>query len=367
MVFGALAPPAVANSTTGIAEYSYDQCFYGALVPSPTQLLDAATGLLGLSDPRCRDIALDQTTRHVNDETYVAGSAVNIATAAPETVEAGLTTAMAAAGEGVAQAAELLGLPVLTASWSAAEGAIWAAVLFTEGKASIATEQAIQTTTGWAGTVLSHTQADPLYCVWVPTPCMIPIGTYSAAQTNPRDQMGYDDPSNFQWRADIEMWWDPNGNGKGAADGGAYSNLYRATRQDNPSWRFWATSQAHSLTPINGWKLKKMQGVISSEQLQRVEMSPLSTSKFGSNGTISVGVTLGGEKGGGTSFSVGRTWNISEGTAGGAMVKGGHLTIFEAQGGGTTWTKSTEGAETWKIPPGDSFQWWYQIDGWLQK
>jgi hypothetical protein len=180
---------------------------------------------------------------------------------------------------------------------------------------------------------------------------------------------GSDSTSSFRWIADARLYWDPDTNGEGAVDGLDIANVYTTSREVHPAFRFYSTSQAASVTPVNGKKLSKvLTTLIPDNNVEVVEASPLSVNKYGSAGSLSLGATLKGEGqgGGGIEFSIGRTWNYAEGTVGcGLYSSGEHYCLWQSSGkSGATTAKSAEGVETWKVPVDQNAQLAFQATAW---
>lgn len=369
VVIGTTLPalPAAANSTSGAVEYTAEQCF--GPNPDAVRVHGALTAMLS-GNLYCPNRAITNTQQSFEEATHTPGAVTNLAIAAAGGADSAFDMASAAANEALAQATSLLGLPqaALIVSVSPGEATVDTG---SYGQARVKVMN-LERVVGDASASAATWSADPMRCVWVPSPCELPVREewttawfgMSLWLPTPGDQV-----SKFTWVNDIEIPWDRNGNGHMRVDGLAWSNLYESEPQPNPAWRFYASSQANTVTPLSSKaKLKSVTGEITpGEEVQRVEMEPIDVHPYGSSGTINLGATLAGEAktgmyGGGASFSIGRSWNVSEGHAGGAVdSQKNHVTVWVGNKGGTKWTKSSQGVETWKVPADDVFSWKYSV------
>jgi hypothetical protein len=230
----------------------------------------------------------------------------------------------------------------------------------------------------WTGTGLStaanaqswaqQTAANPQGCVsandpryWCPR-AMVP--TLVLAQDT-GGGFSDDSTSHMSYEGTNKFPWDYKTNGKKAVDGLGWTHIYRAETEPNPAWDYWATSQGLSLTPKDGWRMKKVFTQLGAgEHMQMVNFSPVDVRKYGSSGSITLSATLSGEAKwgnyqGGAGVGIGRTWDVAEGSAGGAPTSHDqHYGIWEAGNkAGSSTAKAAEGQETWKVPPSDDVYW----------
>lgn len=163
---------------------------------------------------------------------------------------------------------------------------------------------------------------------------------------------------------DAKAYWDPNRSGScKCADGIAVWNVYRASPQFHQAFDFYAIGLWSSVTPRNGKTFKRLlQQIYPKENPEIVEADPLIHRTDNDGGSLTVGVSLGaqsGAPGGGGSFSISRTWNYSRHVILGRVFSSElqQLDSVSTNKNGDSYSRSTTGASTWKVPKKRAAKW----------
>lgn len=199
--------------------------------------------------------------------------------------------------------------------------------------------------------------------------CVPPLcwPVFAAGQTS--DTSG-DSVSNLVWNNSAIRVWNPNDETP-YADGRAVWSLYTTSSKPRLDYDFWATSQKASVAPANGKQLEGViQAIASADDYnpELIDWDPISVNSYGSAGTASLGASLGAERfGASASFSIGRTWNFSEGSVGGSATHDGiHWATWWKGGGGSTYSaRGVNAVETWKTPTDTKAKWYIHAEAHL--
>lgn len=215
--------------------------------------------------------------------------------------------------------------------------------------------------------------------------CVEPNGLLTVDQADTRlrereqtDEIPADDRvSKFKWHNSARITF-KGSEGCQCLDGKSLYGLYKETQMIDNAYRFWALSQGASLNPINGHKIKKILSAVRPQDGQLgEEYDPMQVREYGDGGSMTLGATLEGSgskdpqsgKSIGGGFTIGRTWNFSEGSAGGSQFSDDHTyTAQFLNGGGSPYPKSAVGVSTWRAPRSNELNSWYiELQGTTKK
>lgn len=322
------AAEAQAESTTGSAENAAVECTATAEdAPVSTSTPAWVYGTVikpEYAGHRCNGEIGDIGRVQVQRSEDAAGAAANTAVGAPDSIDAAVQGLASVVGQVVAQVESLTGL-------------YWAVSVAGSGPGGL------------------------------PSASTFAGGTGPSAMTT----SGSDTTSRFRWIADAHLYWDPATNGQGAVDGMCIANLYTTSQSIHNGFRFYATSQAASATPVNNARLTKLlASLVPDSEVEPVEASPLSVNRYGSSGSMNLGASLKGEAGNfGAEFTIGRTWSFADGTVGGGLLHSGeHYTQWQSgTKTGSSTAKSAEGVETWKVPTNAQVSLGYSATAWYRQ
>ena len=346
----ALVPAvASANSVTGLAEYTYEQCNEG-IYPQPrthllTNLVDGVMAGANGQYHFCWNAFSYGVNSNAEEVVYTPNNLVSTTLGFLDTVDGELQTVWAVTSQLFGQVESLTGIRA-------------------------AVSVGLSGTDPNVGLVLKGGGFNEDRRYTLSLSCA--VGCVGAHRTPPPS--GDDSVSKFKFIDDAPIGWYPETT-DGRLNGKANLNLYEAIAKPNDAWDFLASSQWSSATPGDGYRITKVlaEATPEGQNVGIVEADPLSVAKYGSAGSFNLGASLSGEAkfgnyGGGGSFNIGRTWNFAEGTVGGGVLSGDtHYTQWQAGNkAGSTTAKSTAGVETWKVPTDGGITLWYSASAWVK-
>lgn len=183
----------------------------------------------------------------------------------------------------------------------------------------------------------------------------VALDTYSMAGGD-----GEVSTAGMRWRNGVTRYHNMNdeSGGPGIAYGRAQLDKWEQDRRYHEAWDFHGTTFLYSATPNRdrSCRVYQMTAVVDpTGSSELAGWAPPAIDLYGSAG--SRGITAGFEaevKPVKAGLSIGRSWNIPEGLAGGETTeKGGHRGFWQSGAKkGDLYTKSTEGVQSWKRPRG---------------